>query len=557
MKPSLPSLLSILLFSFLLSACGPSTGPFGEYYVSPSGSDSSGDGSETRPWRTIQHALDNVSYDGETPPRINLDRGIYREDLRITRSVVIRGVGVADVFPSSEDPDLPTEVVSAIWRSLDIAAGGGHTISGEISVEFQDLVFYLGHVDVDGASALFQNVDFQDVIQHHGLQIHNSPLTRVLDSTFSTRINIASDLGIEIQNSTAVISNVELGRWFDHVINIGPDNVVTIEDSVIYGSSLGLADGIRIQGISEVNIIGNTIIRDHPSPDAPIGTPSGIEIAGWTTSRPGMVTIRGNEIQGFQTGIIIASEGNRVLIEGNSIDGFGHPITTLHVGYTGTSFPVVDLGGGSLGSSGGNVIGASGPYGFFHQGPWDADACNNRWLPADDAPARIYDREDNAGMGKINWENCGEAATGEESGEEMAETSEDPTPSPAPPTPAPPVVITDTLCWTGPGSVYDTVSSLLTGTVVEILGRGLEGDWWVIDNPRYPGVRCWTPGEDIEVDPGYTYPDTLYDPPPLPTPTEAPILGCLYQGPNDNEPTCYPIDSCPVPYENSLGACTP
>ncbi len=55
------------------------------------------------------------------------------------------------------------------------------------------------------------------------------------------------------------------------------------------------------------------------------------------------------------------------------------------------------------------------------------------------------------------------------------------------PTPAeeltPPIVLTDTLCWKGPGPGYEVVSSLQAGTEVRILGRGVEGDWWVIDNP--------------------------------------------------------------------------
>ncbi len=130
------------------------------------------------------------------------------------------------------------------------------------------------------------------------------------------------------------------------------------------------------------------------------------------------------------------------------------------------------------------------------------------------------------------------------------------TPSPTE-QPSQPTVNRDTLCWKGPGPDYDTISSLLVGTVVEILGRGVEGDWWVIDNPRYPGAACWTPGKDIKVDPDFPYPETLFEIPPLPTATPAPLQGCLYQGPNDNQPVCYPINSCPVKFENSLGACTP
>lgn len=119
-----------------------------------------------------------------------------------------------------------------------------------------------------------------------------------------------------------------------------------------------------------------------------------------------------------------------------------------------------------------------------------------------------------------------------------------------------PKVIEDTLCWKGPGSQYETVSSLLSGTEVEILGRGIDGEWWVIDNPRFPGVACWTPEEDLQVDPSFPVPEKLFEIPPLPTPTATPIQGCLWYDQNQNE-VCYPIDQCPVDFGDSLGACTP
>lgn len=127
--------------------------------------------------------------------------------------------------------------------------------------------------------------------------------------------------------------------------------------------------------------------------------------------------------------------------------------------------------------------------------------------------------------------------------------------------PEPPSVATDTLCWKGPGSAYEVVSSLAAGTEVQILGRGIQGGWWVVDNPRYPGVACWTPEEDLAVDPGFPLPEQIFEIPPLPTatPTEGPgePEGCLYKGPNDPQPLCYPIDNCPVDFDDSEGACSP
>jgi len=549
--------LVVIIFSLGLTACGPSSGPFGEYYVSPAGSDRSGDGSEARPWRTVQYALDNVDYSGEDPPRLNLARGIYREQLHITRSIVIRGVGVADAFPTSSDPDQPTENVSAIWSSIDIREEASHRIQGAISVEFQDLVFHNPRIEIDGASTDFQHVELQEVRYAHAVDIHNSPLTTVQDSKIFTPDAVSSDIGISIENSTVVIRNTEIGRHFDHVVDIGTNNVVTIEDSTIWGSDLGLADGIRIRDINEVNILNNRILRDHPDARPAVGSPAAIEIGGWTTSRPSLVTIIGNELRGFNVGIEIVSEGNRVMIQGNFIDANTHPVSTHHHGYSGTTHPTVDLGGGSLGSAGGNVISGTGPFGFYHRGPWRVTACDNDWsVPASEIPDRIHDRHDDPDLGLVAFEVC---ELPRQVGDPLREVRGDsPPPTVVDPSPTPllPTVNEDTLCWKGPGPEYETVSSLKAGTVVDILGRDASEKWWIINNPRYEGVRCWTPEGDIDVDPSYEFPDKVFKIPVLPTKTPKKIQGCLWYDQNQAE-VCYPIDQCPVEFEKSLGACTP
>jgi hypothetical protein len=106
--------------------------------------------------------------------------------------------------------------------------------------------------------------------------------------------------------------------------------------------------------------------------------------------------------------------------------------------------------------------------------------------------------------------------------------------------------------------LYETVSSILKGVQVTLLGQGLEGDWWIIDNPRYPGVSCWLPGDALDIDPNLDLSSLLLIPaPPVPTLTPTLITGCLYQGPNDNQAVCYPIAQCPVPFHQTQGACTP
>ena len=63
-----------------------------------------------------------------------------------------------------------------------------------------------------------------------------------------------------------------------------------------------------------------------------------------------------------------------------------------------------------------------------------------------------------------------------------------------------PTVNATTLCWGGPGALYDVVSSVTQGTQVELLGIGEDEGWFVIVNPRF-GIPCWIAAADLDIDP--------------------------------------------------------
>lgn len=89
----------------------------------------------------------------------------------------------------------------------------------------------------------------------------------------------------------------------------------------------------------------------------------------------------------------------------------------------------------------------------------------------------------------------------------------------ATPTPQNPLVLRDTLCWVGPGAIYEVVSSLKKDARVELLGRGSIEGWWIVRNPIY-NDECWVQASDLQLDASYYTADlkTFY-PPPTPTPT--------------------------------------
>jgi uncharacterized protein YgiM (DUF1202 family) len=88
-------------------------------------------------------------------------------------------------------------------------------------------------------------------------------------------------------------------------------------------------------------------------------------------------------------------------------------------------------------------------------------------------------------------------------------------------TPAPgnPVVIHDALCWVGPGNIYEVVSSVKTGTTVQLIGVGSISGWYIINNPIYHDP-CWIAAANLQIDPAYNLSGLrIYNPPSTPTPT--------------------------------------
>ncbi|MGH9785058.1 MAG: choice-of-anchor Q domain-containing protein [Terriglobia bacterium] len=91
-------------------------------------------------------------------------------------------------------------------------------------------------------------------------------------------------------------------------------------------------------------------------------------------------------------------------------------------------------------------------------------------------------------------------------------------------------VNTTALCWKGPGTQYDGVSSLQSGTEVTVLGIGAVEGWFVVHNPRY-NVPCWFDANYLDVGPSLDL-DTLQIFPVPPLPTATPTLAVAPNAPS-------------------------
>jgi hypothetical protein len=111
------------------------------------------------------------------------------------------------------------------------------------------------------------------------------------------------------------------------------------------------------------------------------------------------------------------------------------------------------------------------------------------------------------------------------------------------PTPMAPIieVSLDTNCRLGPGKVYEMVGALLVGETTEILARGSVLNYWVVDNPDYPGHECWLWGKFATVS-GDTSQLPIRS--AAPTPVSAPGVnrGYVYTDGNHNGQHGDPVD---------------
>ena len=112
-----------------------------------------------------------------------------------------------------------------------------------------------------------------------------------------------------------------------------------------------------------------------------------------------------------------------------------------------------------------------------------------------------------------------------------------------------------TRCWKGPGSSYETVSSLKPFTVVEVLGVGEVKGFLVINNPRYQ-APCWVAETDLYLEKldRTILPVIPVEPDDTGQSRESSSQGCLVAVDMTSSPKC--VAPCPDPVKYP-SPCTP
>jgi hypothetical protein len=488
-----------------LSCSFPPTSPTAvEFYVSIQGDDLTGNGTQAKPWRHIQYAIEHLPAlgPGQTP-RINLAKGIYNEDLLIHKALTLRGAGVGAVSTLPGDPLTPIAEISVIARQGPSDAPG-ILIEAADSVTLDSLVVFGGGLRAVETRLIMRNVEVQASVGLYGVQLERSPLFYIEDSRILTSLS-HSDFGLHIIDSSGEINTSYIGDLFDHVIEINPysatgDNPkppgVTVREVTLAGSNVFWADGIRVLGAAFLQVENTHITRTHPDNEAPIFVGNqfpyaGIEVRGSTPGGNSLVAHIDNvTIGGFDTGIAVMQEGGYGLkVQNSSIAADTYDVWMSYQGYQ--IPPGIDFGGGQHGSAGKNFFDPGAQYGFHNDVPYDVDACYNNWgvAAAKIDAERIYDELDNSANGRVHW-NCPQAdiigLPGTPTLQRAAATPD----ASARPNHWTAVVLQADLCYEGPGADFEVVSALRSGDSVEVLGLGEGRGYFVVRNPIYYDP-CW------------------------------------------------------------------
>ena len=216
-----------------------------DLYVSTSGSDTTGDGSESNPFRTIQHAVDMI------PPVLNGKRviinvaaGTYDEDVVIQGKCASRGERPIYINGASSKDD------AVNYKVRSITASG--TGMGSIQIRGFKFLGYEGIWDIGsyGDACFYIQNCILDSATKYGVYLADKPYSHacIANSTISNKTTTAflSELGniLLVRNCTgsdnAVVFTSGLGSGFGGMIFNGGGNSIsgTTAEVKYYGGQI-------------------------------------------------------------------------------------------------------------------------------------------------------------------------------------------------------------------------------------------------------------------------------------------------------------------------------
>jgi parallel beta-helix repeat protein len=414
-----------LLFSLIAVVGTGTVAAAGNWYVSTTGSDTTGDGSSGNPWLTINYAISQAINDDT----INVAAGTYTEQVVINKNLTLSGTGNPMIkAPASPNGYKFPEGAGNTWDPIVLAFGGTADGSFNITGTGQVTVNISG-ITVDGndripsvltrraVGILYRNV--LGGVTHCTVQNMGYSTTFGLswgimaygtsDATFHGNIVSGYAKGGFVVNGVladpsmpkphAVIDgNTVTGPPYDPALVLAPNGIQigwgatgsVTNNTVTHHGSPGTVwggTGILIQSSPGVIVEGNTVTGNQDY---------GIATAGYTSYGGSYATgtiIRNNTVEGNGQGIRIEKMSVDTVVQNNTITENKEGI---HVGSAPLVYPIPPVG--TVIHS--NVIYSNADFGVsVETDVLPVDATNNWWGD----PTGPYDPSDDTALG--GWYN--------------------------------------------------------------------------------------------------------------------------------------------------------
>ncbi len=336
--------------------------PTTDFYVSKVG-DNANIGSMASPWRAVQYAIDQ----SPAGAVIHIASGTYIEQLLVSDSKTLVGAGAENTF-IAKSGDGPVLYSTADLTLQDLSLTGLEDwFGGWAAHTVRRIVRVVGAHLAASRIGAYNYFNFGIVVEDGSFDLFD--VDTGIDPTLAS-YTTAADISVQMIRSSGVIDGLvsgilpgeTKGHLVDHQIRLepGPGDTITVRNCTLFGYGKpvgqGYSDGIDI--FSPNGGIPPTILIEDNTILGPLGgteAASGVELNGGNAQ----ITLRGNTIQRFRQGLKFGTyAGATALVEGNKFQdntSYGIRIETESE---------VDIGGGALGSSGGNDFLSNAQYGI-------------------------------------------------------------------------------------------------------------------------------------------------------------------------------------------------
>jgi parallel beta-helix repeat protein len=231
-----------------------------EYAVATNGDDAN-PGTESQPWRTLQHAADSVGPGDTVSVRAGNYAGAYIENSGTSsQPIVFRAFGNEAPSITEDNPETPDgiNVEGASYVTVQGFTVNGRSRAGIRAATCDHVTIRDNRIDGSGKWGIFTAFCDDVVIDHnvtantgeqHGIYVSNS-----------------GDRPI-VRNNT-IYGNTQAGIHMNGDISNGGDGIISdalVENNVIWDNGSGGASGINCDGVQDSLIRNNLIFDEHAS----------------------------------------------------------------------------------------------------------------------------------------------------------------------------------------------------------------------------------------------------------------------------------------------------